>query len=88
MNQVRPILAPVEKVFDQSVKSYIDNDAIRYLVNYIIVLSLIYNSDKIPEFIKEILTKNIVRILLLFLGLYYATKDFSLSVQYTPHRWA
>lgn len=83
MEQIRLVLAPIEQVFDKTIKASIDTDLSKYLINYLIIICLIYSADKFPQSFKETLTHYHSQIILLFLSIYLLTKDFSKSVVIT-----
>lgn len=80
MEQARLSLKPVEKIFNNTVKKTLNADASRFLVNGLVILALIYNAERFPEALKQVLQHSLAQYLLLFTSVFLATQDFTLAV--------
>ena len=77
MDQIKPILAPVEQVFNKTLKTYVSTDIAKYVINHLILISVILSVDSLPEEFKKIVSDKYTRLALLFFSLYFLTRDFS-----------
>jgi hypothetical protein len=79
MEQARLSLKPVEKIFNSTVKKTLNGDFSRFLVNALVILALIYNAERFPLALRQVLEHSLAQYLLLFTSVFLSTQDFALA---------
>jgi hypothetical protein len=79
MEQARLSLKPVEKIFNSTVKKTLNGDFSRFLVNALVILALIYNAERFPLALRQVLEHSLAQYLLLFTSIFLSTQDFALA---------